>query len=429
MTSTKSQINSNKQNSKFQTRLGHLIFEIWNLFGFWDLGFGIWLCLSFSVLLFFLLPTSVFSQPPIKVGSLIPFAGRWGDSGRECAKGMLDASKWLNQRGGIFGTKLEVFLIEDTSEPAETVAAFRKLNEADQILILYIYSTETALALLPHIHFNRIPTLASSFTSHLANPSKYPYIFSINPTSLDLSKIAIKFISERSGIKARKPKIVFVGSPDYPSRYFLDEAKEYARRMGLDIGPDIWISHLSPSPDMAVKNSSSPLSMMNSYNPDFAYLSLPSKEASYVLREAKEMGLRNKWICNMKAFDENLITFDGALGVQPVSPFGEDIPGMVGIKEAHQRWHPYDSHTLSYVEGWATIQAIAEALGRSLPEQGFSRERVKLALESFKDFVVGGLVPPLTITPLDHRPSVESRIFIIKDGKILRHTSFISLER
>jgi len=388
--------------------------------------------LSFSLfvlLLLMILSTSVSSQAPLKVGSLIPFTGRWGDSGRECAKGILDASKWLNQRGGIFGMKLEVFLIDDTSEPAETVAAFRKLNEADQILLLYVYSTETALALLPHIHFNRIPTLASSFPSHLTNPVKYPYIFSINPTALDLSKIAIKFISERSGIKARKPKIIFVGSPDDPSRYFLDEAKEYAKRMGLDIGPDIWVSHLSPSADMTVKSPSSLLSMMKSYNTDFAYISLNSKEASSILQEAKEMGLRTKWICSTKTFDESLVAYDGVFGVQPISPFREDVPGMVGIKEVHQRWHPYDSHTLSYVEGWATVQVIAEALGRSLPEQGFSRERVRLALESFKDFVVGGLIPPITFTSKDHRPSVESRIFIIKDGKISRYTDFISVGR
>ena len=103
--------------------------------------------------------------------------------------------------------------------------------------------------------------------------------------------------------------------------------------------------------------------------------------------------------------------------------------GWPGIKEAHQRWHPYDSHTLSYVEGWATTQVISEALRRSLQEQGFSRERVKLALEGFKDFITGGLTPPLTITSKDHRPSVESRIFIIKDGKLSRHTGFISLGR
>jgi len=375
------------------------------------------------------LPEFGFSQSPLKVGALVPFTGRWGDSGRECIKGMLDASKWLNQRGGILGRRLEIFLIDDTSQPAETMAAYRKLNEADQILLLYIYSTGTALALLPHIHFNRIPTLVSSFPSHLSDSLKYPYLFSIVPTPLDLSKIAMKFISERSGIKVKKPRIVFVGSPNYLGQHFLDEAKEYAGTSGLEVGPDILISDLSQSSETLPKSALSPLSMLSSYNPDFAYLSLSSKEATTLLQEAKGMGMKTKWICSMKAFDENLAPFDGIFGVQPIAPFGEDVPGMVGVKEAHQRWHPYDSHTLSYVEGWATIQVIAEALGRSLPEQRLSRERVKLTLEGFKNFVTGGLTPPLTISPKDHRPSVESRIFIIKDGKISRYTEFISVGR
>ena len=131
----------------------------------------------------------------------------------------------------------------------------------------------------------------------------------------------------------------------------------------------------------------------------------------------------------MKAFDENLAAFDSVFGVQPISPFGEDLPGMVEIKEAHQKWHPYDSHTLSYVEGWATTQVISKALAKSLPEQGFSREKVKLALEGFKDSVTGGLTPPITITSKDHRPSTESRVFIVKDGKLSRYTSFISVGR
>lgn len=381
--------------------------------------------LIYLVLLFItILPSSGFTQPPLKVGALIPFTGRWGDSGRECTKGILDAGKWLNQRGGIFGRKLEISVIDDTSQPVETMAAYRKMNEANRILLFYIYSSETTLALLPHLHFDRIPALVSSLSSHLTNPSKYPYIFSITPTPLDLSKIAMMFISERSGIKGRKPKIVFIGSTDHMGRHFLDETKEYARTLGLDIGPDIWIPPFSTA-----KSSPSPLLAMTPYNPDFAYLSLTPKETLSILQEAKETGLKTKWICDMKAFDENLLPFDGVFGVQPISPFVEDVPGIAGIKEAHQRWHSYDSHTLSYVEGWAIVQVIAEALGRSLPEQRLFRETVKLSLEGFKDFVLGGLIPPLTITSKDHRPSVESRIFIVKEGKLSRHTGFISLGR
>ncbi len=381
----------------------------------------------FSLLI--LLPEYSFSQAHLKIGALIPYTGRWGDPGRECARGMLDGAKWLNQHEGIAGRKLETILIDDTSQPAEFMAAYRKLNEADRILILFIYSTETALALAPHFHYDQLPTFVSSFPSQFANVSKHPYAFSIIPTQLDLSKIAMDFILDKSGIKVRKPKVIFVGSSDHLGRHFLDETKEYARGLGIDIGPDVWVSDLSRPEGKVEKNIPPLLATINSYTPDFAYLSLTSREASFLLREVKKTDLKTKWICSMRTFDENLIPFNGVLGVQPISPFGEGIPGMAAIKEAHQKWHPFDSHTLSYVEGWATAQVISEALKRSVTGQGVSRSRIKPSLEGFKSFVTGGLAPPITITPKDHRPSVESRIFIVKDGRLSRHTGFLSLGR
>ncbi len=384
-----------------------------------------------ALLLFLMLPNISFSQTALKIGALIPYSGRWGDSGRECARGMLDAAKWLNQHEGIAGRKLEVILIDDTSQPAEFMAAYRKLNEADRILILFIYSTETAVALAPHFQYDQIPTFVSSFPSQFANAVQHSYVFSVIPTQLDLAKIAMKFVSDKSGVKMRKPKVIFVGSSDHLGRHFLDETKEYARALDIDIGPDVWISDMSQPGGNVEKNIPPLLATINSYDPDFAYLSLTAKEASSLLQEVKktDMKTKMKWICSMRAFDENLVPFDGVLGVQPISPFGEGTPGMATIKEAHQKWHPFDSHTLSYVEGWATAQMISEALRRSFTGQGFSRARVKSALESVRGFVTGGLTPPITITSKDHRPSVESRIFIVKDGKLSRYTGFISLGR
>jgi ABC-type branched-subunit amino acid transport system substrate-binding protein len=103
---------------------------------------------------------------------------------------MLDAGRWLNQRGGIYGRRLEILVIDDNSQVAEMMAAFRKLNEADRAILFYLYSIESAEALMPHLQFYRIPTFVSSLPAPLANPSKYPYVFSITPTIQDLSKIA-----------------------------------------------------------------------------------------------------------------------------------------------------------------------------------------------------------------------------------------------
>ncbi len=383
----------------------------------------------FLILLFFILSlivdlNLVFSQTVVKVGGLIPFTGRWGELGRECARGMLDATKWFNLQGGSRSWRLELILNDDSQEPAETIAAYRKMNESDQILLLYIYSFETAISLHPHIHLHRLPTLISFVPPALSDPVRYPFIFSLTPSPLDLSKIAMKFISENSGVKLRKPKMVFIGSPDRFGNHFLEEGRSFAKQLGLEVGPDIWI----PEPH-SQRNIPLALAAINAYGADFAYVSLTSKEASLLLQESRKLGLKTRYIGGMRAFDETLSTFEGVLGVQPVSPFGEDVPGMTEIMEAHRKWHPYDSHTLSYVEGWAIVKVIAEALIRSLPEQGYSRLRVKMAFETFRNFITGGLIPPITITATDHRPSVESRIFVVKEGKLARQSGFISVGR
>ncbi len=368
--------------------------------------------------------TQALSQDSLKVGALVPLTGRMGELGRECTRGILDATKWINQQGGIFGKKLEVILIEDASQPAEWVAAFRKLNEADRISLLYLYALDTGMALKPYVNLHRLPTLTSSFPMPREEAIKTPYLFSVTPTPLDLIKIAMRFIVERSDVKTRRTKVLFVNISDSTLKHFLDDGKAYAKSLDLEIGPDLFIPDLS-----SLKSSSIILNPLKSFQPDFAYLSMAPKEAYGVLEEVRHLGLKTRWICSKQAFDETLSPFEGVIGVQPISPFGEGVPGMVEIQEAHQRWHPHDSHTLSYVEGWATVKVIAEALGRSLPEHGFSRERVKMAFEGFRNFVVGGLLPPLTFTAQDHRGSVESRIFIIRDGKLIRHTGFISAGR
>ncbi|MCX8117668.1 MAG: ABC transporter substrate-binding protein [Desulfobacterota bacterium] len=384
-------------------------------------------CFTPIFLLFLLVlavgPGLASSQDPLKVGAMIPFAGRWGDSGREFARGLLDASKWINQKGGIYGKKLEILLIDDSSHPAEFLAAFRKLNEADRVSMLYLYSPETGWALLPHLHYHRLPTLTSSFPLQLADSTKIAYLFSTLPTPLDLAKIAMKFISDRSDLKMRRPKVTFVMFSDPTVQYFLDGAKAYAKGLGLEIGPDLFV------PDLPSLRSSALYPPLLTFQPDFAYLHMTPKEAFLFLQEVKRSELKTRWICSMRAFDETLSPIDGILGVQPIAPFGEEVPGMAEIKEAHQKWHPYDTHTLAYVEGWATAKVMAEGLGRSLQGQGLQREKVRLALEGFQNVVFGGLIPPITYTARDHRPSVESRIFIVREEKLLRHSGFLSVGR
>ena len=63
----------------------------------------------------------------------------------------------------------------------------------------------------------------------------------------------MSFISDKSGLQVRRPKVIFVGSSDRLGGHFLDETKEYARALGIEIGPDVWISDLSQPGDQVGK--------------------------------------------------------------------------------------------------------------------------------------------------------------------------------
>ena len=57
-----------------------------------------------------------------------------------------------------------------------------------------------------------------------------------------------------------------------------------------------------------------------------------------------------------------------------------------------------------YVRGWSYVMVWSEALKRADKAGQLNGPGVKAALETLKDFDLGGLSQPVTYTPTDHRP-------------------------
>jgi branched-chain amino acid transport system substrate-binding protein len=70
------------------------------------------------------------------------------------------------------------------------------------------------------------------------------------------------------------------------------------------------------------------------------------------------------------------------------------------------------------VRGWCYVLVWGEALKRADKAGQLNGPGVKAALETFKDFDLGGLTNPITYTTTDHRPSTKTPIYMIKDGKL-----------
>ncbi len=87
-----------------------------------------------------------------------------------------------------------------------------------------------------------------------------------------------------------------------------------------------------------------------------------------------------------------------------------------------------DDHGLSTTAACSAprlhIEAIRHAVEANGGKAADRRRRCKKGFESIKDFTLGGLVPPLQITPEDHEGGGWVQIFQVKGDKLVKETEW-----
>jgi branched-chain amino acid transport system substrate-binding protein len=387
--------------------------------------------IAFAVLAMFfcmgVLATNAFSADKIKWGVLIDLSGPTSDWGKNQAKGQLDAARWVNENGGINGKKLELIVIDDGYKVPRGVAGYNRLVDSENVMGLYIQSTGTTMTLIKKIVKDGVVTIAASFTSKFQNPAKTPFSFFVSPSYGTMGRIAIKWIRDSWKDKSRNPKLCFLYPDNKYGRDILNVCKDYAKKIGVDVGPDQVIN-------WPTKDATPQLMNMKRYNPDYAYITSTAMNGAVILKNAKALGIKTKFISNIRNFEETLIKLsggaaNGTYGVHPIAPYGADVPGMKKVVESNEKWHKGEMGTNVYVEGWVNILAVTNALRMADKAGKLTPVGIREAFEQFKGFDTGGLAPPLTFTKTDHRASMAAKIYEVKNDKIEAITSWIDLPR
>ena len=373
------------------------------------------------------LPQIAGAADVIKWGVLIDLSGPTSDWGKNQVKGQLDAMRWVNENGGINGKELKLIVIDDGYKVPRGVAGYNRLVDSEKVLGLYIQSTGTTMTLIKKIVADGVATIAASFTSKFQNPEKTPFSFFVSPSYGTMGRIALKWVRMTWKDNTRKPKFCYLYPDNKYGRDILAVGKDYAQKIGVDIGPDQVINW--PTKDATVQ-----LTNMSRYNPDYAYITSTAMNGAVILKNAKALGLKTKFISNIRNFEETLITLsggaaEGSYGVHPIAPYGADVPGMKKVVESHEKWHPGETGTNVYVEGWVNILSVTEALKMADKAGDLTPSGIRNAFEQFRDFSTGGLAPPLTFTKTDHRASMAAKMYQIQDGKIVPVSDWIELPR
>lgn len=363
----------------------------------------------------------------IKWGVLIDLSGPTSDWGKNQIKGQLDAMRWVNENGGINGKELKLIVVDDGYKVPRGVAGYNRLVDSEKVLGLYIQSTGTTMTLIKKIVADGVATIAASFTSKFQDPKKTPFSFFVSPSYGTMGRITLKWIRDNWKDNSRNPKICYLYPDNKYGMDILNVCNDYAKKIGVDVGPDQVINW--PTKDATVQ-----LTNMSRYNPDFAYITSTAMNGAVILKNAKALGIKTKFVSNIRNFEESIITLsggaaEGTYGVHPIAPYGAPVPGMKKVVESHEKWHPGETGTNVYVEGWVNILGVTEALKTADKAGDLTPSGIRNAFETFKDFDTGGLAPPLTFTSTDHRASMAAKIYEIKGGKMVDVSGWVELPR
>jgi len=358
------------------------------------------------------------AQQEIKVGGIFDLTGITSDVGKPYAQGVRDGVAWTNGQGGINGKKIRLVDVDYGYKIPEAVAAYKRMAGDEKVILINGWGTGDTEGLKTQVNQDKVPYISASFSAHLTDPTKTPFNFFVGPTYSDDLRAWLRWVKEDWKDKSRNPKVSFF----YGDNAYGKSPIEAGRRFCKDNGIDLVDEEIVPG---AFQDATSQLLNMKQKGADYAYINVTTTGVSTILRDARKLGLATKFGSNPYGFGETLPQIareaaEGVTGIMVDAPFGENVPGMKRLMDFHQKNHPADTHDTFYVRGWTYALVWTEALKRADKAGKLTGDGVKAALETFKDFDLGGLTEPITYTPADHRASNKVNIYQVKNGKLTK---------
>ena len=354
----------------------------------------------------------------IKVGGIFDLTGITSDVGKSFAQGVRDGVSWTNANGGVNGKSIKLVEVDYGYKIPEAVAAYKRMVNDDKVIMINGWGTGDTEGLKEFVNKDKIPYVSASFSAHLTNPAKTPYNFFVAPTYSDQLRAWLKWVKEDWKDKTRNPKVAFMYGDNAYGKSPMEAGRQFCKEIGVDLVDEA----ILPG---AFQDATSQLLSLKQKGADYAYINVTTTGVSTVLKDARKLGLTIKFGSNPYGFSEALPAVakeaaEGVTGVMPDVPFGEKVPGMARLTEFHQKNHPADTHDTLYVRGWTYVLVWSEALKRADRKGALTGEGVKAALETLKDFDLGGLTNKVTYTATDHRPATRTPIYAIKGGKLAK---------
>lgn len=367
-----------------------------------------------------LLPVSVYAQQgvtsdEILIGSFGSLSGPSAFVGLPGRDGTNLAVKEINAAGGVNGRKIRLIFEDDGNSPTRALAAAKKLVEQDKVFALFSIGgsnpTSGTLAyvkekgVVMYVSFASAPGVTFPFDKHLFRGG--------TTESARYGELYAEFMVDY--LKAKK--IALISGRD---EYAKNEADYVTRQLKDSFGTaPVARADFNPGD----KDFTPQLLQIKGANPDvIAILGYPA-EAIIILRQARELGLDQRFFVGATMVEESVAKNAGAAAegitgftLLPLLPTSQD-PGMVAWLAKWKKEYPNapaGRPNLFDVLGYNDMYVFAQGLRNAGPSP--TTDSLIAGLEQIKDYRVGPTANPITFTDKYHIGNLRLQPKIVKNG-------------
>ena len=372
------------------------------------------------VLSVFLLSGVGFAQQTIKIGGIFDITGGTGDVGTPYAEACRDYINYVNKQGGVNGRKIDLIDVDYAYKIPQAVSAYKDQVSKGVIAILG-WGTGDTEAMAPMIAQDKIPYISASYSEHLVF-DKTPYNFIGATTYSDQARLALQWIKDTWKDKSRAPRVALIFNDTGFGRSPIQDAKDFAKKIGVEIVDEEIVG-------LRDLDATTQLLNMQKKNPDFAINQHTLMATATILKDAKKLGLKNKFIGLNWAFSEKLIEMagDASEGFMAPMPFAfwteTKVKGVQFMQKVRKEMSgKSDAQPVGYTQGFIGAYLLVEALKKA--GNNLTGENIKKVLETNK-FDMMGLSADIAYKPEMRKPNLSAKMYIIKKGKIEPLTGFL----
>jgi branched-chain amino acid transport system substrate-binding protein len=345
--------------------------------------------------------------------------------------GYHDYIKLVNSKGGVEGHKIKAIEIDHEYKVPQGMESYER-HKKEGAVIIGVYGTPHIYALAQKLTEDRIPGTSPGFGSAAAaDGQRYPYIFPIAATYWSQGAAAVKFAKDQLGGNLKGKKIAYLFFDNPAGREPIGVLEDIAELEGFQL-------RTFAVPPPGVEMGAQVLDITGRFRPDFVVTHLFGRSPSVSVKELKGKGYPlNKVVSLVWGASEADIKAAGGFGAAEgyhtlqfagVGPDFQVIKDINAMYKAQGKEPPSQQEISVFYNRGVMIAALhAEAARNAIKAKGGAKPTpvdVKNGMEAIKGFTLGGMVPPMQVTPADHEGGGWVQVWTVKGGKLVKTTDW-----